>query len=126
MSIQPPRIKGEKTMPTATTLKRARQDARSGKKPATQAGEFVRAEMHELKRGSGKVRSRKQAIAIGLSEARRKGVKLGAPKKNQSAAVRRKAGRDSAIGQGRAKVSPARSRGATQAARTRARSSSRD
>jgi hypothetical protein len=108
-------------MPTAATLKRARQDARSGKKPTTQAGEFIREEMHELKRGSGNVRSRKQAIAIGLSEARRQGVKLGGPKKTQSAAVRRKASRDAAIGQGRAKVSPARSRAAAQAARTRAR-----
>ena len=109
-------------MPTAAATKRARQDARSGKKPGTQAGEFVREEMHALKRGSGNVRSRKQAIAIGLSEARRKGVKLEAPKKGRaSAAIRRKAKRDSAIGQGRRKVSATRSRGARKAARTRAR-----
>lgn len=108
-------------MPTATAKKRARADARSGKKPSTQAGEFVREEMHELKRGKGSARSRKQAIAIGLSEARRAGVKLGAPKGKTSAGTRRKARRDTAVGQGRARPSPTRSRGAKKAARTRAR-----
>ncbi|MEO7701733.1 MAG: DUF6496 domain-containing protein [Opitutus sp.] len=109
-----------------SVIKRARRDARAGKKPSTQAGEFVREEMHELKKGSGNVRSRKQAIAIGLSEARRSGVKLGGPKKSQaSASTRRKAARDTAVGQGRAKPSPTRSRGAKKAARTRARKSSR-
>lgn len=113
-------------MPTKTAMKRARQDAREGKKPSTQAGEFVREEMREFERGSGNVRSRKQAIAIGLSEARRSGVKLGAPRKGKaSTATRRKARRDSAIGQGKAKPSPTRSRGAEKAARTRARRSSR-
>jgi hypothetical protein len=106
-------------MPKAETVQRARRDARQGKKPTTQAGEFIREEMHKLKQGSGNVRSRKQAIAIGLSEARRTGVKLGAPK-GKPAAVRRKAARDLAIGRGR-KVSPTRSRGAKQAARTRER-----
>jgi hypothetical protein len=111
-------------MPTKTAIKRARRDARAGKKPTTQAGEFVREEMHELKKGSGNVRSRKQAIAIGLSEARRSGVKLPAPKKGQaSSSTRRKARRDSAVGQGKAKPSPSRSRGAKKAARTRARKS---
>ena len=105
-------------MPKAIALKRARRDARAGKKPGTQAGEFVREEMHELKKGSGNVRSRKQAIAIGLSEARRSGVKLGAPKKGPKS-IRRKAARDTAVGQGRAKPNPARSRGARKAARTR-------
>ncbi len=104
-------------MPTSTTIKRARRDSRQGKKPTTQAGEFVREEMHKLHRGSGNVRSRKQAIAIGLSEARRSGVKLGAPS-GRGSKVRRQAARDTAIGRGR-KVSPARSRGAKQAAKTR-------
>ncbi len=109
-------------MPTKTAQRRAHRDARQGKKPTTQAGEFVREEMHELKRGSGNVRSRKQAIAIGLSEARRSGVKLGTPKKGKtSSATRRKARRDTAVGQGKAKPSPTRSRGAKKAARTRAR-----
>ena len=109
-------------MPTATAKKRARRDARQGKKPTTQAGEFVREEMRQLKRGSGNVRSRKQAIAIGLSEARRAGVKLGTPKKGRtSRSTRRKAQRDTAVGRGQRKSSPTRSRGAKKAARTRAR-----
>ena len=109
-------------MPTAIAKKRAQADARAGKKPVTQAGEFIREEMHALKKGSGNVRSRQQAIAIGLSEARRAGVKLGAPAKGETSATnRRKAKRDSAIGQGRAKPSASRSRGAKKAARTRAR-----
>ncbi len=105
-------------MPKEIALKNARHDARAGKSPSTQAGEFVREEMHALRAGSGHVRSRKQAIAIGLSAARRAGIKLGAPK-GQTSTVRRKAARDTAIGQGRQKVSPARSRGAKKAARTR-------
>src|ERR1700735_2093617 len=55
-------------MPKEIALKRARADARAGKKPSTQAGEFIRTEMDELKKGNPNVRSRKQAIAIGLSE----------------------------------------------------------
>ena len=109
-------------MPKAIALRRARRDARQGKKPNTQAGEFVREEMKAYKHGSGNVRSRRQAIAIGLSEARRAGVKLGVPPRGKtSAANRRKAKRDVAVGSGRRKPSPARSRGAKQAARTRAR-----
>jgi len=61
-------------MPTKTTMKRARADKRAGKSASTQAGEFVREKMHKLKRGKGNAQSRKQAIAIGLSEARRSGV----------------------------------------------------
>ena len=109
-------------MPTEAAKKRARQDARQGKKPTTQAGEFVREEMHKMKRGKGVARSRKQAIAIGLSEARREGVSLGTPKRG-SVAMKRKARRDTDVGQGRAKPSPTRSRGAKKAARTRARES---
>lgn len=108
-------------MPTQAAKKRAQRDAREGKKPSTQAGEFVREEMREFKRGSGNVRSRQQAIAIGLSEARRAGVKLDAPRKGEtSVATRRKAQRDTAVGQGKEKPSPTRSRGAKKAARTRA------
>lgn len=111
-----------RTMPKPSTVKRARRDARQGKKPTTQAGEFVREEMKKLERGSGNVRSRKQAIAIGLSEARRAGVPLGTPKRGKtSAATRKKARRDTEVGQGRRKPSPTRSRGAKKAARTRAR-----
>lgn len=106
-------------MPKQVAIKRARRDARAGKRPTTQAGEFVKEEMRALHEGSGNVRSRKQAIAIGLSEARRAGVKLDAPKKGSSE-LRRKAARDKAIGRG-SKVSPTRSRGAKKAARTRER-----
>ena len=76
--------------------------------------------MHALKKGSGNVRSRKQAIAIGLSEARRAGVKLGAPKAG-SRSIKRKAKRDTAIGQGRVKPSTSGARGAKKAAATRER-----
>ncbi|HZZ20660.1 MAG TPA: DUF6496 domain-containing protein [Opitutaceae bacterium] len=107
-------------MPTKETTTRARADARKGKKPTTQAGEFVREEMHKLKAGSGNVRSRKQAIAIGLSEARRSGVSLGA-RADASPAQRKRASRDDAIGRGDARPSPTRSSGAKKAARTRAR-----
>lgn len=112
-------------MPTKETGERARQDAREGKKPTTQAGEFIREEMHKLRRGSGNVRSRRQAIAIGLSEARRSGIALGKPS-HGPASLRRKAARDDAIGRGDASPSPARSRGAKKAARTRARRYHRD
>lgn len=109
-------------MPKAIALKRAREDARRGKKGGTQAGEFVREEMHALHHGSGNVRSRRQAIAIGLSEARRAGIKLPAPAKGRaSAAIRRKAAHDNAVGQGRIKPSPARSHAGKKAARTRGR-----
>lgn len=109
-------------MPKTSTLQKARRDARQGKKPTTQAGEFIREEMEKLKKGSGMVRSKKQAVAIGLSEARRAGVKLGAPSaKKTSAKTQKKARRDTAVGEGRLKPSPTRSRGAKKAARTRAR-----
>ncbi len=112
----------ENIMPTQQARERARRDAREGKKPTTQAGEFVREEMHKYEEGSGNVHSRQQAIAIGLSEARRSGVKLGSPARGKtSAATRRKARRDVAVGKGQRKPSPTRSRGAKKAARTRAR-----
>jgi hypothetical protein len=105
-------------MPKAIALKRARRDARVGQKPSTQAGEFIREEMHAMHQGSGNVRSRQQAIAIGLSEARRAGIKLSVPQK-ESKTIRQKAAHDTAIGQGRVKPDAARSRGAKKAARTR-------
>ena len=101
-------------------------------KYSKRAGEKVERAMHErkegtLRSGSGaKVKSKKQAIAIGLSEARRAGVKLGTPKKGQtSPATRKKAQRDTAVGRGAAQPSPSRSRGAKKAARTRAKKYSR-
>src|ERR687891_38566 len=68
-------------MPERKTLKRARRAKRQGKAPTTQAGEFVREEMHHIREGKHGARSTKQAIAIGLSKARRSGVKLRPPKK---------------------------------------------
>jgi hypothetical protein len=68
-------------MPERETIERARRDARGGKSPSTQAGEFVREEMHHIREGKHGARSTKQAIAIGLSKARRAGVKLRPPKK---------------------------------------------
>src|SRR5436190_1166209 len=62
-------------MPEKATLKRARRDKRQGKAPTTQAGEFVREEIHHVREGKHGARSTKQAIAIGLSKARRSGVR---------------------------------------------------
>ncbi len=85
-------------MPEKETIQRARQDKRAGKAPTTQAGEFVREEMHHIREGKHGARSTKQAIAIGLSKARRAGVKLrppakAKPKTRQSAAYAARAGR---------------------------------
>jgi hypothetical protein len=68
-------------MPEKKTIERARKDAREGKAPSTQAGEFVREEMDHIREGKHGARSPQQAIAIGLSKARRAGVKLPPPKK---------------------------------------------
>ncbi len=82
-------------MPEKKTIQRARKDAREGKKPTTQAGEFVREEFEHVRKGKHGVRSNKQAIAIGLSKARRAGVKLKPPKKGTtSEATRKKATRE--------------------------------
>jgi hypothetical protein len=100
-------------MPEKKTIERARKDKREGKAPTTQAGEFVREEIDKVRAGEHGVRSTKQAIAIGLSKARRAGVKLSPPKKGQtSEATRRKAEKDLAKGKqgGKKKTSPKRSR----------------
>lgn len=81
-------------MPEQETLDRAKEDAREGKSASTQAGEFVREEIHHVREGKHGARSPQQAIAIGLSKARRAGVKLPAPK--GSAALRKKAAQDEA------------------------------
>ena len=67
-------------MPEEETLQRAREDKREGKSPSTQAGEFVREEMEHIREGKHGARSPEQAIAIGLSKARRAGVELPPPK----------------------------------------------
>lgn len=71
-------------MPEKETLERARRAKRQGKAPTTQAGEFVREEMEHIREGKHGARSTKQAIAIGLSKARRAGVKLKPPRKGQT------------------------------------------
>jgi len=100
-------------MPEKRTIKRAREDKREGKSPTTQAGEFVREEMHHVREGKHGARSTKQAIAIGLSKARRAGVKLPPPKRGAaSSETRRKAAKDVAKGRSGTKrsVSKRRSR----------------
>ena len=85
-------------MPERKTLEAAEEDKREGKAPTTQAGEFVREEMHHVREGKHGARNPKQAIAIGLSKARRAGVRLPAPGKGQSAETRKKAAKDTARG----------------------------
>ena len=96
-------------MPEQETLRRAEEDRREGKSASTQAGEFVREEMHHIREGKHGARNAKQAIAIGLSKARRSGVKLGAPK-SASAKVRRQAARDTAKGKTRSQRQTSRTR----------------
>src|SRR5437763_14692605 len=89
-------------MPEEETTERAREDEREGKAPTTQAGDFVREEMEHIREGKHGARSTKQAMAIGLSKARRAGVKLPPPKKGvASRSTRRQANRDIKNGRGR-------------------------
>jgi hypothetical protein len=105
-------------MPEEKTIKRARQDKREGKAPSTQAGEFVREEIEHIRAGKHGARSAKQAIAIGLSKARRAGVDLPPPEKGKaSQEVRKQAARD--LRQGKSG-----SKGKTAAKRSRATSRS--
>ena len=99
-------------MPEKKTIERARQDAREGKAPTTQAGEFVREEMEHIREGKHGARSTRQAIAIGLSKARRAGVPLPPPKEGKtSERTRVQAQRDLAKGRsGPKKPSAKRSR----------------
>ncbi len=138
-------------MPDKATLERARRDKREGKSASTQAGEFVREEIHHIREGEHGARSTKQAIAIGLSKARRAGVDLpaqdgSAPKPKRRAAPKRKSPARSramlaklrkepraaashlalsrqAHGAARKRTAAERSSAARKAARTRARSS---
>jgi len=104
-------------MPDRKTIERAAEDKREGKSPTTQAGEFVREEMEHIREGKHGARSTKQAIAIGLSKARRAGVKLPPPKKGTvSEETRKSAARASAAGaRGAKSVSRRRSRAITSA-----------
>ena len=88
-------------MPEKQTLQRARRDKREGKAPSTQAGEFIREEMHHIREGKHGARSPQQAIAIGLSKARRSGVELPPPQPGTtSTETREKAQRDLERGHG--------------------------
>jgi hypothetical protein len=105
-------------MPEEETVKKAKQDAREGKAPSSQAGEFVREEMEHVRQGKHGARSPQQAIAIGLSKARRAGVKLPPPRAGKtSKRTRAHAARDYKKGQRhrRRATSRTRSRGISSA-----------
>jgi hypothetical protein len=103
-------------MPEKATLKRARRDKRAGKAPTTQAGAFVREEIHHVREGKHGARSTKQAIAIGLSKARRSGVKLRRPPMSAKAKTRQSAAYASrAAGRGSSRKSARRSRAISHA-----------
>jgi hypothetical protein len=88
-------------MPERKTLERARRDRREGRAPSTQAGEFVREQIEHIRKGKHGARSAKQAIAIGLSQARRAGVDLPPPAKGKtSERTRKSAARAYAVGHG--------------------------
>ena len=107
-------------MPEEETLERAREDEREGKSPSTQAGEFVREEMEHIREGKHGARSPEQAIAIGLSKARRAGVKLPPPKRGKQRTKRDLTkGRDG----GRKKPSLKRSRATKRALKRESRRS---
>jgi Family of unknown function (DUF6496) len=98
-------------MPEKKTRDRARRDKAEGKAPSTQAGEFVREEIDHIREGKHGARSTKQAIAIGLSKARRAGVNLRPPATGKtSEATRERAQRDYARGHGAPARPPSRRR----------------
>lgn len=105
-------------MPEKETIERARKDKHEGKSPSTQAGEFVKETIDHIREGKHGARSTKQAIAIGLSKARRAGVKLPLPKKGAvSEKTRRSAELASKAGQSpeHHKTNPKRSRAISKA-----------
>jgi len=109
--------------PEKDVIERAREDARQGKSPSTQAGEFVREEIEHIREGKHGAQSTKQAIAIGLSKARRAGVKLRAPNPGTtSRQTRRKAERDLAKGRTSGATSRKRARATLRALKRKGRS----
>jgi hypothetical protein len=110
-------------MPEEETLERAEQDKREGKAPSTQAGEFVHEEIEHIREGKHGARSTKQAIAIGLSKARRAGVKL-PPSKGSSKETKKQAAQDLRKGKSasKKKTSAKRSRAAAKALKREGRS----
>ena len=111
-------------MPEKETMEHAQEDLREGKSASTAAGEFVREEMHHVREGKHGARNTKQAIAIGLSKARRAGVPLKPPARGKaSARTRAQASRDARRGRsGRKKTSARRSRAVTGALKREGRS----
>jgi hypothetical protein len=98
-------------MPEKETLERAEKDKEEGKSASTQAGEFVKEEMDHIREGKHGARSSKQAIAIGLSKARRAGVKLAPPKDGTvSEKTRKQAARDTKKGESSTKSEPSAKR----------------
>ena len=94
-------------MPTRRTVEKAQEDLREGKSPTTAAGEFVHEEIEHVREGKHGAKSTKQAIAIGLSKARRAGVPLKPPRKGQATRrTRQSARRDYAVGQGQGRRRP--------------------
>jgi hypothetical protein len=105
-------------------VERAEADLREGQSASTAAGEFVREEIEHVREGKHGARSAKQAIAIGLSKARRAGVPLGVPKRGRtSERTRKQAKRETAAGPARSAPSPKRSRAAKRALKQEPRSS---
>src|SRR6476646_4918385 len=101
-------------MPEQETIERAQEDARQGKAPSTQAGEFVHEEIEHIREGKHGARSTKQAIAIGLSKARRAGVKLPPPPSSAKETTKRSAASASRAGARHRKPSARRSRAMRQ------------
>ena len=101
-------------MPEKETLERARKDKREGKAASTQAGEFVREEIEHIREGKHGARSTKQAIAIGLSKARRAGVDL-PPSENASEDTKEQAKRDTRKARSSKRPSATRSRATRKA-----------
>jgi hypothetical protein len=112
-------------MPEKEVMERARRDAQEGKAPSTQAGEFVREEFEHVREGKHGARSPQQAIAIGLSKARRAGINLPPPKKARtSRKTRSQSARDLRKGRSKSKATSARrSRAVSNALRRESRSS---
>ena len=101
-------------------MERARHDAEQGKSASTQAGEFVREEMHHIREGKHGAQSAEQAIAIGLSKARRAGVKLPVPKRGKgSSRTRAQAERDLRMGRRHPKHKPSKARSRSTSAALR-------
>jgi hypothetical protein len=103
-------------MPEKRTVERARKRKREGKSASTQAGEFVREEVHHVREGKHGARSPEQAIAIGLSKARRAGVKVPPPRKGTaSAETREQAKRDLRKPRSKSRTSGRRARATSSA-----------